>query len=497
MLPLIPWPTAVEPSDAPPLRAGAVRITAPDAELAGLAAEQLAAAGLPVVTGGDASSADAPAAAGAADVVGVVDVVLRLDESAGPAGSDNPERYTLRVAADGVVATAPERVGLLHAVRTLRQLVPAPAGAGAAPTVPAVVVHDAPRYGWRGLSFDVVRHWFGPADMRAVVDLVAAFKLRVLHLHLTDDQGWRIEIPSRPELEKASDNQVGGGTAGFLTTEDYRELQEYAAARFVTIVPEFDMPGHINAATHVYGHLTKDGLPTDSYDGIEVGFSRLWFDNPATEPFLRDVIGDLAAMTVGEWVHVGGDEVHTMEVEEFGRFVELAARIVRESGKTPVFWQEGARGPVEPGTLLQYWEPKGEEFDRFVAAAGAGARFIMSPGNHAYLDMKYTPEHPLGLAWAGHVELRDSYEWEPTAVIDGLSADAVEGVEAAVWTETITTRDELFSMLLPRLGAVAEVAWTAPERKDWEAFRARTAAQAPAWRDAGWEFHPTPQVDWP
>ena len=488
MLPLIPWPTAVEPGDAPPLRPGAVRVTAPDGELAELAAEQLAAAGLPVVDAADAG----------VDVVGVVEVVLRLDDGAGPAGSDNPERYTLRVAADGVVATAPERVGLLHAVRTLRQLVPAPSsvGVGEAPAVPAVVVRDAPRYRWRGLSFDVVRHWFGPDDLRAVVDLVGAFKLRVLHLHLTDDQGWRIEIPSRPELEKASDNQVGGGTAGFLTTGDYRELQEYAAARFVTIVPEFDMPGHVNAATHVYGGLNEDGLPTDAYDGIEVGFSRLWFDNPATEPFLRDVIGDLAAMTTGEWVHVGGDEVHTMDLGEFAKFVELAARIVREAGKTPVFWQEGARGPVEPGTLLQYWEPKGEEFDRFVAAARAGARFIMSPGNHAYLDMKYTPEHPLGLDWAGHVELRDSYEWEPTAVIDGLPAEAVEGVEAAVWTETITTRAELFSMLLPRLGATAEVAWTAPDRKDWADFRARVGAQAPSWRAAGWEYHPTPQVDW-
>ncbi|MCK9794773.1 beta-N-acetylhexosaminidase [Isoptericola sp. 4D.3] len=484
MLPLIPWPTAVDAQDAPPLTLDAAHVVAPDAALADLAAEQLVAAGVRVAEAGD----------------GVTPVVLRVDDAAGPAGSDNPERYTLRVTAEGVEATAPERVGLLHAVRTLRQLVPAATGGpGDAGTreVPAVVVHDAPRYAWRGLSFDVVRHWFGPDDIRAVVDLVAAFKLRVLHLHLTDDQGWRLEVPSRPELEKASDNQVGGGTAGFLTVDDYRALQEYAAARFVTIVPEFDMPGHINAATHVYGSLTKDGLATDPYDGIEVGFSRLWFDNPATEPFLRDVIGDIAAMTHGQWVHVGGDEVHTMEVEEFAKFVELAARIVREHGKTPIFWQEGARGPVEPGTLLQYWEPKGEEFDRFVAAARSGARFIMSPGNHAYLDMKYTPEHELGLHWAGYVELRDSYDWDPTAVIDGLSTESVEGVEAAVWTETITTRDELFSMLLPRLGAVAEVAWTAPERKDWDAFRARTAAQAPAWRAGGWAFHQTPQVDWP
>ncbi|WP_407316480.1 family 20 glycosylhydrolase [Isoptericola halotolerans] len=493
MLPLIPWPTEViEATDASDRGAArlplpAVQLDAP-ADLTAVVAEQLAAAGVPVVgasTGAGAETAEPPA--GAADAV---PFALRLDPDAGPAASDSPERYTLRVTEAGVEATAAAPVGLLHAARTLRQLVTDGA------SVPLVVVHDAPRYAWRGLSFDVVRHWFGPDDIRAVVDLVGAFKLRVLHLHLTDDQGWRIEIPSRPELEKASDNQVGGGSAGHLTSADYAALQEYAAARFVTIVPEFDMPGHVNAATHVYGALTADGLATDAYDGIEVGFSRLWFDNPATEPFLRDVIGDLARMTHGEWVHVGGDEVLTMDHAEFARFVDLAQRIVREHGKTPIFWQEGARGPVEAGTLLQYWEPKGEEFDRFVAAAESGARFVMSPGNHAYLDMKYTPEHPLGLEWAGHVELRDSYAWEPSAVIDGLPPAAVEGVSAAVWTETLTTRDELFSMLLPRLGAVAEVAWSAPEHKDFDGFAARTAAAAPAWRSAGWAFHQTPQVAW-
>jgi hexosaminidase len=500
MLPLIPWPTVVDPVSALPLALPVVRIDLPDgvpAWFGDRVAEQLHAAGVRV--SGDADDV-APEAGPSVEVP----LTLRLDASAGPAagpdtGPDgaapSPERYSLHVADGAITATAAEPVGLLHAVRTLRQLVVRPHD-DATPVVPAVVVHDAPRYAWRGLSVDVVRHWFGPDDLRAVVDLAASFKLRVLHLHLTDDQGWRIEIPSRPELEKASDNQVGGGTAGYLTVDDFTSLQEYAAQRFVTIVPEFDMPGHVNAATHVYGALTDDGLATDSYAGIEVGFSRLWFDNPHTEPFLRDVIGDLAAMTRGEWLHVGGDEVLTMDHDEFAKFVELAARIVREHGKTPIFWQEGARGPVEPGTLLQYWEPKGEEFARFVAAADAGARFIMSPGNHAYLDMKYTPEHPLGLHWAGYVELRDAYEWEPTAVIGGLPADAVAGVEAAVWTETLTTRDELFSMLLPRLGAVAEVAWTSPAAKDFDHFAARTAALAPAWRAAGWAFHETPQVTW-
>ena len=483
-LPLVPWPSAVETLDAPALRLSRVRVVAPDDELAALAGELLEAAG---------SHPDS-----AADVT----LELRLDAAAGPAGSGGPdgshgdERYTLRVDSDGVVATAPERVGLLHAVRTLVQLLPDTSATGEPGVVPALVVHDAPRYPWRGLSFDVVRHFFGPEDIRRVVDLVAAYKLRVLHLHLTDDQGWRIELPSRPELvERSSQSQVGGGPGGYLTAAEFRALQAYAAARFVTVVPEFDQPGHVNAATHAYGELNVDGVPTDVYEGIGVGFSKLSYDLPATEPFLRDVVGDLARLTDGPFVHVGGDEVHTMGPEEYGRFVELTCRVVREAGKTPVMWQEGANGPIEPGTLLQYWDPKADP-EPFVRAADAGARYIISAAQHAYLDMKYTPDHPLGLHWAAYVELRDAYDWEPESVVAGLPADAVEGVSAAVWTETLATRDELFSMLLPRLPAVAEVAWTAPERKDWEAFRARIAAHAPAWRALGWAYHPTPQVDW-
>jgi hexosaminidase len=288
---------------------------------------------------------------------------------------------------------------------------------------------------------------------------------------------------------------VGGGAGGHLTLEDYRELQEYAARRFVTVVPEVDLPGHVNAATHAYGELMPDGEPTDVYTATEVGFSRLWFDNPATEPFLRDVLTDVAHATAGPYVHVGGDEVLTMEPDEYARFVALACRIVREAGKTPVLWQEGARGPLSPGTVLQLWDPRADARP-MVAAAAAGARFVMSPGPHAYLDMKYTPEHPLGLEWSGHVELRDAYSWDPEQVVPGLPSEAVEGVAAAIWTETLETREELFSMLLPRLAAVAEVAWSAPDARDWEAFRARVAAQAPAWRAAGWAFHPTPQAAW-
>jgi hexosaminidase len=503
---VIPAPVELEPAEGV-LDLTTVTVTGPDDGVAHLAGELLATTGASVLPDGGAP------------------VTLVADAAAGPVGSSSPERYTLTVAADGVTVTAPERAGLLHGVRTLRQLVNAGRREIGGPLeVGAVVVRDEPRYAWRGLSLDVVRHWFGPADLRAVVDLVGSYKMNRLHLHLTDDQGWRLEIPSRPALTgKSSQSAVSGATGGFLTAEEYRELQEYAAEREIVIVPEIDVPGHVNAATHAYGELVPSGEPTDTYDGIEVGFSRLHLDLPATEPFLRDVFADVARMTLGEWVHFGGDEVHTMEAGEFGRFVALCQEIITGAGKTPVAWQEAAGaahgdqtavtvpvpadggaaaasdgdGPalVQPGTLLQYWDTRPDPAP-FLRAARAGARFVMSPADRAYLDMKYTPEHPLGQQWAAFVELHDSYDWDPAALIDGLPGSAIEGVSAAVWTETLLDRDDLFSMLLPRLAAVAETAWSRPGTKDWDSFRSRVAVEAGTWRREGSTYHPTPQIDW-
>ncbi|MBL0885543.1 family 20 glycosylhydrolase [Myceligenerans indicum] len=513
-----------------------------------LAAELLEPAGLTLV---EAPQAGPPAG---------TPLELRVDPSAGPEASSNPERYTLSVTPDGVVVGAPERSGLLHGLRSLRQLADAAQAAGRPGEVATVVVHDEPRYAWRGLSLDIARHFFGPADLRAVVDLIARYKMNRLGLHLTDDQGWRLEIPSRPELvTRSSAGAVNGDPGGYLGVDDYADLQEYAAARGIVVVPEIDLPGHVNAATHAYGELTPDGRPTDTYEGIDVGFSRLHLDLPATEPFLRDVLGDVARMTHGEWVHFGGDEVHRMETTEYLGFVELCQEIVTASGKTPAAWQEaagaghgdagvaaaalaaatvgaaaagtpagsaagtattasaagasatgrsaavpagttpapgpGTGSPVHPGTVLHYWDTRAEA-DAFVRAAEAGGRFVMAPASRTYLDMKYTPEHPLGLDWAGCVELRDSYEWDPDAMIQGLPAEAVDGVSACVWTETLVTRDHLFSMLLPRLAAVAEAAWTPQEGKDWQVFRRRIAVEAGAWRRDGAAYHPTPQVEW-
>ena len=429
------------------------------------------------------------------DSRGARDVIrLRL---AGPDEADllpGPEAYRLDVTPSRIEAVARTSAGLTRAVVTLRQLLEQ--GSDGVWRVPAVRVHDAPRFAWRGLSVDVARHFLSVDVLKVVVGLMAHYKLNVLHLHLTDDQGWRLHVPSRPHLaRKSSGTAVGGDPGGCYTPTDFADLVQYADARGITVVPEIDVPGHVNAATHAYGELNPDGVPTDEYTGIEVGFSRLHADLPATGEFLRAVFADVAAMTPGEYVHIGGDEVLTMEREEYATLVGQASAAVRAAGKKVVGWQEIAATPLEPGTVVQYWDTRVDP-EPFVAAARAGASILMSPAPKVYLDMKYDESTELGLDWAGHVEVRDSYEWEPTTLVDGLPPEAVVGVEAAVWTETIRDLDGLMTMLLPRLAAVAEVAWTPPERRDWDEFRTRLAPHGAFWDRLGVRWYASPQIEW-
>jgi hexosaminidase len=399
------------------------------------------------------------------------------------------------VTAGRVDVIARDTAGLTHAVVTLRQTMRQD-GSGRW-YVPGMDVLDAPRFAWRGLSLDVARHFLPVEAVKVVIGLMAHYKLNVLHLHLTDDQGWRLHVPSRPHLARASSStSVGGDPGGYYTPSDYADLVQYAAARGITVVPEIDVPGHVNAATHAYGELKPDGQPTDVYTGIEVGFSRLHADLPATEPFLEAVFADVAAMTPGDYVHIGGDEVLTMEHDEYARLVGAASRAVRAAGKKVVGWQEIATTPLEPGTVVQYWDPR-EDPQPFVDAARAGAFLLMSPGSKAYLDMKYDATTELGLEWAGHIELRDAYEWEPTTLLPGVPAESVIGVEAAVWTETIRNLEDLTAMLLPRLAAVAEVAWTPPEDRGWDGFAKRVAQHGAFWERLGLRWHRSPQVQWP
>jgi len=484
VFPVVPAPLVVEPSEQAPFvitRATVVVVDAGDdlMPLAVLTADLI----------GRVSGRAVEIRYAAPDAPGVVRMRLVDDVLPGD------EAYRVVVGAGRVHLEARTHDGLVHAVVTLRQLLYGRPDGGL--QVDAVRIEDAPRYAWRGLSLDVARHFVAVPDLKVVIGLMGHYKLNVLHLHLTDDQAWRLDLPSRPDLvRRSSAHSVDGDPGGHYTAADWDEILAFARARAIRVVPEIDVPGHVNAALHAYGELTPDGLPTDEYLGIEVGFSRLHDDLPATHDFLADVFGDLADMTPGEYLHIGGDEVLAMGADEYERLVRSAAAAVTAQGKRVVAWQEvAAVADLPAGTLVQYWDTRVDP-EPFVAAARAGARFLMSPASKVYLDMKYRPGFPLGQEWAGYVELRDAYDWEPAALVDGLPPEAVAGVEAGLWTETLRTLDDLTTMLLPRLAAVAEVAWSDPGRRDFDDLVERLRVHGRHWDRMGLAWHRTPQGRW-
>ena len=419
-------------------------------------------------------------------------IVLRL--LAGGAGTASPGAYRIQVDSVRALVTAVDLDGLRHGAATLRQLhVPTPDGGRG--LRPAFVV-DAPRFTWRGLTLDVARSFLPVATVERVVDVITALKMNVLHLHLTDDQGWRLELGSRPRLTQASGGTaVDGGRSGYYTSADFARIQAYAGARGVTVIPEIDLPGHVNAALHAYGELTPSGETVPAYTGTDVGFSRLHHELPATLDFVRDVVTDVAAMTRGPYLHIGGDEALTMTRPDYSRTVAMIAEQVRVAGKTVVGWQEITQTPLAPGTIVQFWDDRPDPSD-VVDAAWQGARVVLSPAPRVYLDVKYDMQSELGVDWTGPTELRDAYEWEPLEVLPGLLPGSIVGIEAALWSETVHTDEDLFTMLLPRLAAVAEVAWSVPPRRSWPDFAVRVARYASTWDDAGLPWHRSPQVAW-
>jgi hexosaminidase len=409
-----------------------------------------------------------------------------------------PEGYRVRVDAAGVRIEAASSAGLFYGVQTVRQLLPPVAEYDAARPGPLALPHveivDRPRFRWRGAMLDVARHFFGVDDVKRYIDLLALHKLNRLHLHLADDQGWRIQVPGWPALtEIGASTEVGGGPGGFYTTEDYRALVEYAAARYITIVPEIDLPGHTNAALASVPDINCDGVAPPVYTGIEVGFSTVCVDRQATYDFVDAVIGHLATVTPGPWIHVGGDEVEELTDEEYRDFIEAVEAIVHRHGKVMVGWQEVAAAELQPSTLVQLWHGTAEE----LATLAPPGQVILSPAAHVYLDMKYHDGTPIGLDWAGLSTLRDAYEWDPASFVPGLSAGAVVGLEAALWTETLGTMEDLEFMALPRLAAAAELAWSPVGAIDWGSFRQRVARLGLRWTAMGINYYRSPDVDWP
>jgi hexosaminidase len=323
-------------------------------------------------------------------------------------------------------------------------------------TIPIDAVHivDRPRFAWRGAMLDVARHFFSVDDVKRYIDLIALYKINRLHLHLADDQGWRIEIKSWPQLtERGSSTEVGGGAGGFYTQQQYSDLVAYAADRFVTIVPEIDMPGHTNGALTSYAELNCTGRAPEPYTGTDVGFSALCVDKDVTYRFIDDVVREIAALTPGAYFHAGGDEVKTLNADQYRQFVERVQTIVQAHGKQMVGWDEVAAATLLPTSIVQHWRP-----DASRARLEASPHLILSPANRLYLDMKYEERTALGLHWAGYVSLKQAYDWDPAASLD-TPAEKILGIETPLWSETLANMRDVEYLAFPRLALVADLAW--------------------------------------
>ncbi|MFP5355895.1 MAG: family 20 glycosylhydrolase, partial [Gemmatimonadota bacterium] len=412
------------------------------------------------------------------------------------------EGYTLAADGNGVTLRAATPHGLFNAMQTLRQLLPHavdhPAAQRRRLVVSGVQVTDRPRYAWRGLMLDVARHFRNVEEVKSIIDRMALHKLNRLHLHLSDDQGWRIEIASWPNLARTGGStQVGGAAGGYYTQAQYADLVAYAAERFITVVPEIDMPGHTNAALASYPELNCNDVAPPLYTGIRVGFSALCASRDTVYRFIDDVVRELAALTPGEYFHMGGDEVEKLTHDEYLRFVERVEGIVRARGKRVIGWGEIAAARLDPGTVVQHWRPAREKAsDSSHVHAARGGRVILSPGNRTYLDMKYDSSTTLGLMWAGLFGVRYAYEWDPETVVPGVRGEAILGVEAPLWSETLERRTDFEFMAFPRLVALAEVGWSAQANRSWNTFQHRLGAHAPRLSALGINFHRTPEIPW-
>jgi hexosaminidase len=433
-------------------------------------------------------------------------IVLRVGDRV----RDNPEGYRLTVTPERVTLGGGTADALARAVQTFRQLLP-PAALRRAPVAAApllvecCVVEDAPRFAWRGVHLDVARHFMPVAFVLKLIDVAALHRLNVLHLHLTDDQGWRVEVPAHPRLTevggwraataigRTTDEYDGTPHGGFYTLDDLREIVAYAAARSVTVVPEIDLPGHVQSVLAAYPELGNTGRPVEVRRTWGISTNVL----AATEEalgFARDVLGTVLDVFPGPWVHLGGDEVPRTEWRESPAAAARAAELglsgvdelqswflrrlhdyirdwrqtsrsatgdnVTKQGRRVVGWDEVADdGGMPADTVVMAW--RGAE--KGVAAMAAGHDVVMCPEDVTYFDHYQSADADEPLAIGGLTTVEDVAAWEPSA---GDGPGRLLGVQGQHWTEYLPTPAAVEYVAFPRLSALAEVAWTAPERRD-------------------------------
>ncbi|MCK4998895.1 MAG: family 20 glycosylhydrolase, partial [Anaerohalosphaera sp.] len=423
------------------------------------------------------------------------------------------EGYILKVLPAGVEIRACDPAGLFYGVQSLLQLLPKEIESSSKVnnvkwTIPCIDITDDPRFGWRGLLLDVSRHFFTKDEVKQYIDTMARYKLNTFHWHLTDDQGWRIEIKKYPKLTevgawrvprqgcwwtfdppKPGEKPTDGG---FYTQEDIAEIVEYAKARFITIVPEIDVPGHSMAALASYPELSCGGGPFDVnpgskfYGQIE---NTLCPSNDKVYKFMDDVFTEIAQMFPGQYIHMGGDEAHKGfwkkckrcqkfkkdnslkdEHELQSHFVKQVEKILESKGKKLVGWDEILEGGLAPNATVMSWRG----IAGGVKSAKMGHHVVMTPSPYYYLDL-YQSDPIVEPKTYSLSRLNTCYKFEP--VPDGIEPKLILGVQGNVWSEEISEIRHAQYMTWPRGLAIAETAWTPKEKKDWENFAARVENQ--------------------
>ena len=400
------------------------------------------------------------------------------------------EGYEIRIQRDSIVISAGQATGAYRALQTLGQAIPDHSNDTLAArrifVVPAGKISDAPRFAYRGMMLDVARHFFSVEEVKKLIDQLSRYKINYLHLHLSDDQGWRIEIDGWPELTGiGAATEVGGGAGGFYTKGEFRELVAYAKSRYITIVPEIDMPGHTNAAVVSYPIFNGNGKQPKPYTGTRVGFSTLAARKDTTYTFLKDVINQISDLTDGPYFHVGGDESHVTKKEDYIYFLDRVQPLVQAAGKTMMGWDEIVQANLDSQTVLQHWRTS----ENALEGAKKGMKIVMSPASHAYLDMKYDENSAYGLDWAGLISVEKGYSWDPAALIPELPEEAILGIEAPLWSETISNSEELEYLAFPRLVGYAELGWSQKEHLNWESYLPRLKAQLSQWQKEGINYY--------
>ncbi len=454
-------------------------------------------------------------------------IVLQLDAALERLG---PEGYVLDAAENEILIRAPAPAGLFYGVQTLRQLLPPEnlrdsLARGVEWHVPAVLIEDSPRFRWRGMHLDVARHFMPKEFVLRFIDLLALHRLNSFHWHLTEDQGWRIEIRKYPRLtevgawrtetlvghmtnDSAARQYDGTPHGGFYTQDDIREVVEYARQRFITVVPEIEMPGHAQAAIAAYPELgnTGDTLGVWTHWGVS---QNILNPEESTIRFMQDVLSEVLELFPGTFIHIGGDEAPKTQwraspraqarMRELGLaneeelqswFIRRMDAFLVERGRRLVGWDEILEGGLAPNATVMSWRG----VDGGIAAARAGHDVVMAPTGFTYFDYyqsRDTEWEPLAIG--GFLPLDRVYSFEPIPPdLEPEFHHHILGAQAQLWTEYMTTTTHVEYMAFPRVAALAEVVWTPRARRDLADFRVRLATHLRRLDALGVNYRPEP-----